>query len=307
MRILVIDDAYAMRNLIQRCVKQAGYNIPLEAKSSHEGIQILEAKKPDLVLLDLKLEGNDSFEFLEYIRTLSNPPVIFGLNGSNQPEISERAMEHGVKLVVRKPFQPRFLTDRIDELAEELAEKQTEIVSTETIDSTEKIKEPQLFAAEVPLVQDDAEDDFFNQKVTVMASPKEEPDSIIRVKSDRDQLVFERDYEQMPISKELELLPVNELVPESEVDVAQVVNFFHEEAVEILEDPVLKPEVWRPRIRPPNNSSLEESPTLTPSSLNPEYTEEVYFINKEEDAQETKESFFSLIKKFFNRKQEEIK
>lgn len=77
-RILVIDDDAASRYLVRNLLSDSGCEI-VEATGGAEGLEIVHACQPTLIVLDLAMEGVDGFEVLERLRqdvSTSSLPVI---------------------------------------------------------------------------------------------------------------------------------------------------------------------------------------------------------------------------------------
>jgi DNA-binding response OmpR family regulator len=76
-RILVLDDDASIRLLYEDELTEEGYEVVTESNGSAIDELIVE-KRPDLVLLDLKLGGSSGFEVLQAIRKEDTiVPVIF--------------------------------------------------------------------------------------------------------------------------------------------------------------------------------------------------------------------------------------
>ena len=70
MKILIVDDSKAMRMIVQRTLKQAGFeNIqPLEANNGLEALQVVDQQQPDLVLSDWNMPEMKGIELLQALR-----------------------------------------------------------------------------------------------------------------------------------------------------------------------------------------------------------------------------------------------
>jgi DNA-binding response OmpR family regulator len=66
----VIDDEDAVQRLVRFPLEREGYRV-LGASSGEDGLRLVEAERPDLVLLDLMLPGMDGIEVCRRLRVLS--------------------------------------------------------------------------------------------------------------------------------------------------------------------------------------------------------------------------------------------
>ena len=77
-----------------------------------ETLRLVEAEKPDLVILDLMLPGTDGIELMKDILEMADVPVIF-LSAYGRDELIARAFDTGAVDYVVKPFSPTELAARI--------------------------------------------------------------------------------------------------------------------------------------------------------------------------------------------------
>ncbi len=109
-RILIVDDDDAMVDLLGQRLGRQGFEI-LVAASGEEGLAIAHQRRPDLVVLDLRLPDADGFsicqELADSIETGSIPVII--LSGMERPDIIRRSRAAGCQYFVRKPYDPSAL------------------------------------------------------------------------------------------------------------------------------------------------------------------------------------------------------
>jgi len=103
--ILIIDADSASREALARTLKDAGYPV-LTAGSGAEGLAVVSSLRPQLVLLDLGLPGEDGFGLLRRIRLDNAEIVIIALSSLSEPSLIVRAMREGAADFVAKPASP---------------------------------------------------------------------------------------------------------------------------------------------------------------------------------------------------------
>ena len=104
-KILIIDDEFPMRYLIEHQLKREGFTVAL-AKDGPDGLAAVSQHKPDLVVLDVMMPGMDGFEVCQQIKAkpeTSQIPVIF-LTANETKEYKTRAFAVGADDYLTKPF-----------------------------------------------------------------------------------------------------------------------------------------------------------------------------------------------------------
>ncbi|NPV45749.1 MAG: response regulator transcription factor [Armatimonadetes bacterium] len=109
--VLLIEDQEADRRLLTTALEKDGYNV-LQASSGEAGLELLQQKQPDLVLLDLMLPGVDGLEVCRQIRARTNIPVIM-VTGRDEEIDKVVGLELGADDYVTKPYGLRELVARV--------------------------------------------------------------------------------------------------------------------------------------------------------------------------------------------------
>ena len=106
--ILVIDDQANMRDSCQQTLSRSGYYVET-AENGKKGLEILEKKACDLVILDLKMPGLNGLEVLEKIKEDDHEIVVVVITGHATIESAVEAMKKGAYDFIPKPFTPESL------------------------------------------------------------------------------------------------------------------------------------------------------------------------------------------------------
>ena len=109
--ILVVDDEPAIGDLIRNYLGRHGYRVSVVADGAAMR-RVMSESKPDLVLLDLGLPGEDGLTLTRRIRAHSNVGVII-VTGSGESVDRIVGLELGADDFVAKPFDLRELLARI--------------------------------------------------------------------------------------------------------------------------------------------------------------------------------------------------
>jgi len=120
MRTLIVDDEAPARERLKRYLATlGGVKVIGEAIDGLQAVEMIEAKSPDLVLLDIQMPGLDGFGVVE---ALANPPLIVFVTAYDQYAI--RAFEVHALDYLLKPFSRRRLAQAIDRAQHSVAEGQ---------------------------------------------------------------------------------------------------------------------------------------------------------------------------------------
>jgi len=109
--VLVIDDEVQIRRLLRVTLERQGYAVH-EAGTGEDGLQMVVARKPDVVFLDLGLPDRDGAEVLSDLRSWSTVPVIV-LSVRNAEEDIVRLLDAGADDYLVKPFNTGELIARM--------------------------------------------------------------------------------------------------------------------------------------------------------------------------------------------------
>jgi two-component system OmpR family response regulator len=109
--VLVVDDDSAVRQLVEEYLGQNDFRVSGAAGGS-ELMAAFRAGVVDLVLLDLRLRGEDGMHLLRQLRGESQIPVII-LTGRAEEADRVMGLELGADDYLTKPFSPRELLARI--------------------------------------------------------------------------------------------------------------------------------------------------------------------------------------------------
>ncbi len=110
-RILVVDDEPAMRELLQTLLEDSGYAVT--AVAGGEAMrQALESQAFSLVILDLRLKGEDGLQLARELRQRSAIPIMM-LTGKGDETDRILGLELAADDFLMKPFNNRELLARV--------------------------------------------------------------------------------------------------------------------------------------------------------------------------------------------------
>ncbi len=112
--ILVVDDVSTNLKCAGMILKDR-YQVTM-LKSSEEAVRYLHSHIPDLILLDICMQGMNGYEVMEHLKkdsATARIPVIL-ISADCAKESQERGMALGAVDFISKPFEPQLLLDRIE-------------------------------------------------------------------------------------------------------------------------------------------------------------------------------------------------
>lgn len=122
-RILVIDDEPTYLEMIKVILSRHGYEVE-STTSALEGLSMLRARSPDLVLLDLVMPEKDGFEVYKEFEAHQHIPVLFvtgfpprfSAKSDKVVDLWQREFMRGTTDVLYKPFDIATLMEKIEGL-----------------------------------------------------------------------------------------------------------------------------------------------------------------------------------------------
>ena len=117
---LVVDESLYVRRILRDMLTRVGIRRLIEAHDGAEALGSLAESKPDLVILNWDLAILSGEEFIRLTRTPATSPaptipILLMLSKPRRP-IVDRAVSLGVNAIIAKPFSPKTLWSRLDEL-----------------------------------------------------------------------------------------------------------------------------------------------------------------------------------------------
>ena len=121
-KILVVDDDAELVELISFNLKQAGYSTGT-ASNGLDAIKKARSLEPDLIVLDVMMPELDGFAVCEILRrdsaTATLPILMLTALSSELGRVA--GLGSGASDFLTKPFSPRLLVQRIDEMLQKTA------------------------------------------------------------------------------------------------------------------------------------------------------------------------------------------
>ncbi len=115
MKVMVVDDSLAMRLIVMKTLREAGFD-GLDITQAEDGAKALEAirqDEPDLILCDWNMPNMTGPELLASLKD-EGINVKFGfVTTEATEEMRNKASELGARFLIAKPFTPDTFREKL--------------------------------------------------------------------------------------------------------------------------------------------------------------------------------------------------
>ncbi len=179
--ILLVDDDPDIIEFLQYNFKKNNYTV-YTANNGKDGLDIARKKKPDLIILDIMMEGMDGIQTCEKIREIgkSNDSIIMFLSARGEDYTQIAGFEAGADDFVVKPINPKVLLKRV----EAILKRKSDLESTDYKNASNLTKIGKL------IIDRDKYEILFNDKKITL--PRKEF-NLIELLASKPDKVFTRD------------------------------------------------------------------------------------------------------------------
>lgn len=119
-KIVILESNEEFLGELSSCFdEQAEFNVCGALSNGTAGINLISQTKPDVVLLDTVLSGEDGFSVMKYIKENLPSCSVFVVSGFCDDKLVSKAIAHGVKYYFVKPVSAVTICERVKEVMEE--------------------------------------------------------------------------------------------------------------------------------------------------------------------------------------------
>ncbi|MDQ4005944.1 MAG: response regulator [Actinomycetota bacterium] len=141
--VLLAEDEALIRLDLKEMLEEEGYEVVGEAGDGDSAVRLARERRPDLVILDIKMPGLDGLTAAQRISEEGLAPVVV-LTAFSQRELVERAARAGAMAYLVKPFQKADVLPAIEvavarygqiqELEDEVADREERLETRTLVD-----------------------------------------------------------------------------------------------------------------------------------------------------------------------------
>jgi len=105
LRVMVVDDALFMRNMLKDIFTRAGHEVVAEAENGEVALKLYQETKPDLVTMDIVMPKKSGIEALQEIMAEDPGACVVMVSALGQDSLVLDAVSSGAKDFIVKPFK----------------------------------------------------------------------------------------------------------------------------------------------------------------------------------------------------------
>ena len=116
-RVLIVDDDALVRRLLGRILTAQGVEVVGEAADGDEAVPAVQAHRPDVVLMDLRMARMQGVEATAAVRALPDPPGVIALTSFDTDDAVFRAVRAGATGFLPKDASPEDIVAAVAAVA----------------------------------------------------------------------------------------------------------------------------------------------------------------------------------------------
>ncbi|MDX5406373.1 MAG: response regulator [Chromatiaceae bacterium] len=112
--ILIIDDAYTVREYLRQTLMHLGISTVHEAADGGRGLSVFNQHQHDLVFLDIELPDINGQQLLKKIKTESDRTHVVMVTAHNSVDNVQKSIAAGASGFIAKPFSPQKIKNIVE-------------------------------------------------------------------------------------------------------------------------------------------------------------------------------------------------
>lgn len=103
-KILIVDDAKIMRNILRGIFKELGHHDIIEATNGQDAVESYKTNKPNVVTMDITMEKKDGVEAAREILNYDPEANVIMITALGQEKLLRECIQMGIRDYIVKPF-----------------------------------------------------------------------------------------------------------------------------------------------------------------------------------------------------------
>jgi len=121
--ILIVDDEEIIRSILKKLLLTMGHEVTT-ASGSQEAIELIEQQRPDIILLDIVLPGENSMDVVRAARQhYKHQTAIVMISGHDNMEVMAKYIQAGADDFLLKPFNATLFKARVDRILAQINDR----------------------------------------------------------------------------------------------------------------------------------------------------------------------------------------
>ena len=120
--VLIVEDDADAAEMIKSMLERQGIKVRV-AKEGGQAQATFVMQKPDFVILDLMLPGESGFEICERLKNTDDTVPVLIVTAIDRSDARELAERVGADGYLAKPYEPRHLLEKMQEIAKRVWER----------------------------------------------------------------------------------------------------------------------------------------------------------------------------------------
>ena len=113
LRVMVVDDALFMRNMLKDIFVRAGFDVVAEGENGEVALQLYRDTRPDLVTMDIVMPKKSGIEALQEIIADDPQARVIMVSALGQDALVLEAVESGARDFIVKPFREEKVLETV--------------------------------------------------------------------------------------------------------------------------------------------------------------------------------------------------
>lgn len=113
LRVMIVDDALFMRNILKDICGRAGFEVVAEADNGETALELYREHHPELVTMDIVMPKRSGIEALQDIMAEDPQARVVMVSALGQDALVLEAVEAGARDFIVKPFKEEKVIDII--------------------------------------------------------------------------------------------------------------------------------------------------------------------------------------------------
>lgn len=114
--VILQDNTAAIEKLTKAVNEMDGFNVVGSSTDGEQGLEIINAEKPEFIIIGLILQNLDGFAVLEKLKQQNISSKIIAISSYANDEIITKTLNYGATYYIVKPYKIEILKTRLSEL-----------------------------------------------------------------------------------------------------------------------------------------------------------------------------------------------